>query len=347
MVFRVVSIRKIEAVITAMNGDDHSGLKGRLQYLNLQRFPPGFRVGKAKRADYGMDEVLAFSLWFSLTQASLTPASALALVKDFWPEFARLFITAASVAGTKDLDVPSDHSTIAVISGNALRSTGSPGNGGDSGPASPFDIVLSRPATLARDLGSGFDARIVIDMESVNAAIGAAMALEPAPVGEDRVAGEVRQFAEREGWAQKVNGGQTAPEPSVRKKVSEARGERLSESDYYFVRALELIDAAPRLQPRDDDHLPPPRLVRTARYLMQPSPREGWKRWVSVEGDVSFYYAAAALIERTLGIDTGVPHTVSDAALMRVTHGTGDIVTIAAAMRSIALVARKLELDQD
>ena len=343
----MVSIRKIEAVITAMNGDDPSGLKGRLQYLNLQRFPPGFRVGTAKRADYGMDEVLAFSLWFSLTQASLTPASALALVKDFWPEFARLFITAASVAGTKDLTVPSDHSTIAVISGNALRSTDRAGDGVDGRPASPFDIVLSRPATLVKDLGSGFDARIVIDMVSVNAAIQAAMALVPAPVDTDGVAEEVRQFAVREGWAPKVKGGQTAPEPSVRKKVPEARGERLSESDYYFVRALELIEAAPRFQPVDDDHLPPPRLVRTARYLLQPSPREGWKRWMSVGDDVSFYYAAAALIERSLGIDTGVPHTASDEALMRLTHGTGDIDTLAAAMRSTALIAGELELDPD
>lgn len=339
----MVSIRKIEAVITAMNGNDPSGLKGRLQYLNLQRFPPGFRVGTAKRADYGMDEVLAFSLWFSLTQASLTPASALALVKDFWPEFARLFITAAKEAGTKYLTVPSDHSTIAVISGNALRSTDRAGDGGDGRPASPFDIVLSRPAALAKDLGSGFDARIVIDMVSVNAAIEAAMALVPTPVDTDGVADEVRQFAVREGWAPNVNGGQRAPEPSVRMKVPEARGERLSESDYYFVRALELIDAAPRLQPVDDDHLPPPRLVRTARYLLQPSPREGWKRWMSVGDDVSFYYAAAALIERTLGIETGVPHTVSDAALTRLTNGTGDIATLAGAMRKTALIARELE----
>ena len=343
----MVSIRKIEAVITAMNGNDPSGLKGRLQYLNLRRFPPGFRIGTAKRADYGMDEVLAFSLWFSLTQASLTPASALALVKDFWPEFARLFITAASLAGTKDLKIPSDHSTIAVISGNALRSTDRAGDHFDGRPASPFDIVLSRPAILAEDLGSGFDARIVIDMESVNAAIEAAMALVPAPVGTDGVAEEVRQFAVREGWAPKVKGERPSPEPAVRKKAPEARGERLSESDYYFVRALELIDAAPQLPPVDDDHRPPPRLVRTARYLMQPSPREGWKGWVAVGEDVSFYYAAAALIERTLGIDTGVPHTVSDGALMRLTHGTGDIASLAAAMRSTALIARELELHPD
>lgn len=344
MVFRMVSIRKIEAVITAMNGNDPSGLKGRLQYLNLQRFPPGFRVGKAKRADYGMDEVLAFSLWFSLTQASLTPASALALVRDFWPELSRLFITAAS-AGVKGLDVPSENSTIAVISGNALRSA-DPGSDSAGQPASPFDIASATPETLPKSLGSGFDARIVIDMVSVNAAIEAAMGLEPTPVGKEGVADEIRFFAEREGWARKIGQTEKAPELAVRKKVPEARGERLSEADYYFARALELIDATPGLPAIDDDNPPPPRLVRTARYLLRPSPREGWKRWMSVgDGNVSFYFGIAALIEQTLGVATGVPHTASDGALMRLTDGEGDMETLAQKLRTTALAAHDLELD--
>lgn len=337
----MVSIRKIEAVVTAMNGGDESGLKGRLQYLNLQHFPPGFRVGKAKRADYGMDEVLAFSLWFSLCQASMTPIAAIALVSDFWPELARLYLTAASRAGVLGISSGSGDATVGIITGNALKASAKANPDDLRGPARPFDIRSSTRDALAKSLGSGFDARIVMDFDAIHEAIAAAMPKEPGPVAEAQFNEEIGAFARREGWAPPVTGDAVLPPPHVRPIVPESRGQRLSEADYYYSRALELIGAiekggAKRLKAS-------PRLNRAFGYLMDPSPREEWKRWVQVgETGIAFMWAMAALVEEATDIKTNIPETIIDGVGGRMTRDFNH--SLLEMLRETSLKARGYEL---
>jgi hypothetical protein len=336
----MVSIRKIEAVITAMNEGDASGLRGRLQYLNLHHFPPGFRVGKAKRADYGMDEVLAFSLWFSLTQASLTPIAATALVIDFWPELARLYMAAARRAGVRIEPVGPSSETIAVITGNALKAA--PKSDADDlrGPAAPFDIRSTTREALGKNLGKGFDARIVMDFEAIHETIAAAMAQDPGPVDAAQLHEAIVAFACREGRVALL--GDTArPAPSLRKINPDPRGVRLSEADYYYSRAIELLTA---IEGRGGKKLAAtPRLRRILDYILEPSPREEWKRWMQVgQSDVPFVWAIAALADETTDIRVNIPANLVITAGTRAVEGTND--SLAALLRRTALKASDYEL---
>ena len=329
--------------MTALNGGDASGLKGRLQYLNLQHFPPGFRIGKARRAEYGMEEVLAFSLWFSLTQASMTPIAATAFISDFWPEFSRLYLTAAEAAGVKGVAV-SDRptTTIAVITGNALKSSAKAHKDDLRGPARPFDILSTSRASLAKDLGHGFDARIVVDFGAVHAAFDEAMRAEPGPLTREQLAEEIRAFAHREGWAPSSSDHKTRPAPEVRPIVLEPRGQRLSEADYYYFRALEVIETVEAASRSGTRLTATPRLRRIAAYLLDPSPREGWKRWVEVgDSETAFIWAVAALIDTTTDVATGVPQTIIISAGGRVADS--NVARLADALRETAMLAREYE----
>jgi hypothetical protein len=338
----MVTIRKIEAVATVMNGGDATLIRGRLQYLNVHHFPPGFRIGKSKRANYGMDEVLAFSLWFSLTQAWMTPIAATAFVSDFWPEFARLYLLAAQAAGVEDLNVGGRRGTIAVISGQALKSSGKANVDDLRGPAQPFNIDQATPASLAKLVGKGIDARIVIDFATVQATIRDAMANEPAPLTREMLDVEIRSFAAREGWATKVSGDETRPAPAVRLAEKQSRGQRLSEMDYYYSRALEIIEEIQRYDPSGKKMKASPRLQRLAAYMRDPSPREEWKRWVEVtDSGTVFIWSMAALVEATTDIDLGIPHTVMMSAMKRVADG--DAQVLATRLRETAMRAREYE----
>jgi hypothetical protein len=343
MVVFMVSMRKVEAVVTAMNDGNAAGLKGRLQYLNLQRFPPGFRVGKAKRADYGIDEMLAFSLWFALTKASMTPLTAIALISDFWPEFSRAFLAAAAAAGAPHVVVPRRQETITVISGDALKSPAKTNPDDLRGPAKSFDIIVTTPGNVANTLNTGSGVLTLVDLRKVYAAMVDALKADPYALSEQDLERELISFAAREGWA--THDLNLLQPIWIQKKNSYPRGERLSESDYYFSRAIELIDA---VTANDGLTNLSPRIARFANYLIEPSPRESWKRGVSVgTRGATFMNVVAALIGATTSIATGVPKSIQPWEAVQPTDENWDVSTMASFLRSSAINALDFEADHE
>lgn len=337
----MVGIRKCEAVLTAMNGGDASGIHTRLKYLNLQHFPPGLRVGTAKRADYDLDELLAFALWFSLTQASFQPSTATALVIDFWPEFARLFLAGAEQAGLLPPEGDRSGETLAIISGSALKSISKGGPLDPAGPARPWNVAASRPERLHAHVSGEPGARIVIDLATTLAALLDALDAEPGIVAEGWAEQQLVAMARREGRSAQPEPGGAHPPPALRPRDAPARGDRLRERDYYFARAAELFHA---LADREERNPVSPRHERLARYLLRPSPREEWKRWVEVGATgVQFVWAAAALIEDLTDVETGVPDTMRIAAANRVGGAASGSTHLAQQLLEAAKTARGYE----
>lgn len=334
----MASLSKVHSVLVAMNEGDGTGLATRLQYLNHQGFPPGLRVGRSKRSDYDLDEVLAFALWFSLTQASFPPGTAMALVNDFWPELSRLFLAAARETGINEISIPNPTETIAVICGNVLKSTSRGGREDPFGPARPWNIVPTTERRLAGSLAEGLGASIVIDFASTWRALLSAIKSEPTPVSDSWVDEQIMSIAQREGWTNSPIE-RDAPPTKVRTKEVPARGEKLGEQDYYFCRAIELIDTI-----RDNQRMGAlsPRLGRLADYLLAPSPREEWKRWVEVgDSGAHFVWSVAALLHEKTTFATHIPETVRMAAAASVAGS--DSGALAMRLRETAVRARAYE----
>jgi len=333
----MVGIRKIEAALAATNGGDATGLHTRLQYLNLQRFPPGLRVGPARRVNYDLDEAYAFALWFSLTQAAFTPLAAMALVTDFWPELTRLFLAASQKAGVSGIAVPNPDETIAVIYGNALTMTARPSPSNLEAVARPFDITSATHSNLAGRLGGGLAASVVIDLVTVRSALVSALKADPEPLDQSTLDQQITSVAIREGWSPEAKNG--APIPEIRRKEIPPRGEKLGERDYYFSRAIEFIDT---IGNRPERAALTPRLERIAGYLLTPSPREEWKRWVEVaDSGRQFIWGIGALLAETTTVTTHLPETLVIGAASVIADG--DTSALAVKLRATAERARDYE----
>lgn len=336
----MVSMRKVEAVITAINGGDAASLKSRLQYLNLQGFPPGLRVGRARRADYGLEEIVAYAIWFSLTQASLAPATAMALISDYWPELARLFLASAQAAGVEGIDLAGHSETVAILRGRTIGTAGTTSGKPLRGASVLLDLTPSSKAEIARNMGAAFGGSVLIDFEGIYSTLVAALADEPHPISPESLSEQIRAMASQ------ASGVSHDQQPSLlqsrilsRRDVL-PRGERLSEADYYFARALELVDA---VEARSSPRRPTRRQALIAQYVLRPSQREEWKRWVAVEDTgVAFAWVAAALVAAYFGMETGYPATLEIGVMSHV--GGNRIETLAEVLKKTALIGRDLEL---
>lgn len=335
----MVSIRKCEAVLTAINDGDGTGVHTRLKYLNLQRFPPGLRVGTARRADYDLDEVLAFALWFSLSQASFPPATATALVTDFWPEFTRMFLAAAHEDRAPGIEVEGLGETMAVITGKALKAASKEAPDEAAGPARAWNIEGALPSDLQDRLAGGYSSSVVVDLAATRRALLTALETGERPVAADWIAEQTASIARREGWTVALDRRGHRDVVAVRSKERNPRGEKLGERDYFFTRAIEIVDALAADATR---RFPRQRLRRLARYVMRPSPREDWKRWVEVEDSgVQFVRAMEALIDGAGLVEGGSPHTVLTGAANRIADGEPGV--LAAKIRHTAERARFYE----
>ena len=317
-----------------------AGVRNRLQYLSISNFPPGLRVGKARRADYGLDEVWALCLATALMRAGMPPAASAAIVTDYWPEIARGLVEVGgrSVRWQRPL-AAADHVFMIV---GAERLPDSIRGDDPRGPARSYSIYLGPLSSerVVTEVGAG--GAVVVDLDRILADMNSALAADPASVSEGTVREALDELEQLHGTTSEVE------LPEVRRIAGDnhaeqlVRGQRLREMDYYFTRAEEIASAA--VTRVLDQSVPNARQAVLLRYLARPAPREIWKRRVRVVEEVGFDEALDVLTCRLFRADSIFPATMGVAAAHALAKaGLADTAALATALIRIASEGRKWE----
>lgn len=328
----VVALSFLTSLISELHDvppSGHASVLSRLRRLSLEDFPPGHRVGSSKSADYSLDDMIALSAWFSLSEAFVPPVIATRMLRSCWPEIAR----GHAVAFTGSAD---GSPTFAVFIPAALADMGreerAKGRGGinqgtwelrmASGTEALAALPTARGGVIVLDLG-----RIAERLMERLGASSDAPSLRTA----------IDDFVSREAMAEDLAGSDVRIVPTERAHVTPAAGDRLMFGDHLYARAIDVVRAVVGGTGGD----PPRRLID---YVARPNRREGWKRWVEVEGSgVPFLWAFSTWLE-TSGRDGVVilPDTVKTAIEGRLSRG--DAVTdIGQALMATAERARLYE----
>lgn len=337
----MISIRKVEAVIAGMYAlDAATVVRARLQHLNVRDFPPGLRVGKAKRAEYGVAELYAYSVWFALAEAFVPGAVAAEMVRDAWPELVR-----ALLASAEPTSIPGRRGdTFVCVIPEALAAAG-PATGAHGTAGDAWDIRIVGENDLVPLVRGAIGGAWFLDVGGLLTRMIDWLGVGPMAVDADTVRSEFDDLLLLDGWVPtppKAEGVQ-AP-PRVRRAEARERGERLCEADYYFARAIAILDG---LGSGTDATKPNARATRYLRYLEDPAPRERWKAWPRVTGsDVPFWWALAALVQvRHVDVLPHLPATLL-AAAANALGDVGDTTAQIAMLRGAAERYRGMELDE-
>lgn len=338
---RMISIRKVEAVIAGMYAiDPTTVVRARLQHLNVRDFPPGLRVGKAKRAEYGVAELYAYAVWFALAEAFVPGAVAAEIVRDAWPELVR-----AVLASAKPTSIPSHRGdTIVCVIPQALASTG-PATGTQGVAADAWDLRIIGDNDLVPLVSGAIGGAWFLDVGGLLTRMIEWLGVGPTPVDADTVVSEIDALLLLDGWMPRPAKAQsTQAPPLVKQAEPRNRGDRLFEADYYFTRAIAILDG---LGCGADATKLNARAMRYLRYLENPAPRERWKAWPRVTGsDVPFWWALAALVQsRHPDVLPHLPATLLTAAANAL-GDVGDRAEQIALLRSAAEHYRGMELNE-
>lgn len=288
----MIRIGKLEQVISGVVGADVRSVRNRLQYLAVNGFPPGLRVGRAKRADYGLEEVYALNLVFALARGGMPPAAAAAVVGDYWPELAFAMVNAGGRAISKR-SPGAKHEFVLV---GAERLPVSSGSRKDGTPTDSYGVDVGRLADLEKSAMSGTGASLLMDIDALYRAIHAGLTTEPDAVPVEDIEKALLQTYRDQALQEGSLDASADAAVSYRDLAPPDRGLRLCEQDYFFARAIELIDAAgggPTFSKR--------RLSVFAAYLARPAPIEAWKRRVPFVAGTSFVEGLAVFAEPVLG----------------------------------------------
>lgn len=308
------SFADVQDVIASRHGVPPTGrraLLSRLRHLNAADFPPGTRVGPGRRADYRVDDLFAFSMWFALAEAFVPPTVVSRLVRDCWPELVRAMLTAAGRdARVGGLDLGGSSGTVAVIVPYALDFVkgGPRGSGRGAVGAGSWELRMEDAPALVPAPG----ALLVVDVARevrtmLDRFADAEGRLKPAIVN------ELRTVAAEQGWARPGVAQPLATVVDARRRTPLSEGDRLGDADHFFGRAIELLGS--RADGEDDDWTLDARSARHLAYLAEPFRREGWKRQLEVAG-VPFLYALWAHLG-TGAWEAPLPATLQVAVLGR------------------------------
>ena len=316
-------------------------VRARLQHLNVRDFPPGLRVGKAKRAEYGVAELYAYAVWFALTEAFVPGAVAAEIVRDAWPELVRVLLASAKPTSAAN---PSDSSFVAIIP-EALAAAGPGTNAADTG-SNTWDLRIVGERDLLPSISGAVGGAWFLDIAGLYARMVHWLSVGIAPMGTDVVRAEIDELLLRDGWVAKPEklGNPEAP-PSIRQAQVRHRGDRLIEADYYFTRAIAILES---LNSRGAEVALDVRSLRYLRYIEDPAPRERWKAWPRVtDGGVPFWWALAALVQNgNTNVLSHLPATLL-AAATNALQDFGDTTAQISLLRSAAERYREMELDDD
>jgi len=337
----MISIRKIEAVIAGMYGlEPTKVVRARLQHLNVRDFPPGLRVGKAKRAEYGVAELYAYALWFALAEAFVPGAVAVEIVRDAWPELVRALLASAEPTAVESHPA----TNFVCLVPEALAATG-PTTNARAAAADAWDIRIVNGTDLAPLVSGAVGGAWFLDVSGLLDRMINWLGAGPMPVAADIVRSEIGGLLLLDGWIPGPSKAES-PEasPSIRHAEARVRGDRLFEADYYFARAIAILDDL------GSSHATSPlsaRAMRYLRYLEDPAPRERWKAWPRVTGsEIPFWWAFAALVQAHH--PDAVPH-LSGTLIAIATNALGDVGDTAAQislLRSDAERYREMELHE-
>ena len=280
----------------------------RLRRLSLEDFPPGHRVGSANSADYSLDDMVALSAWFSLSEAFVPPVIATRMLRSCWPEIARGHAVAFARA-------PDGSPTFAVFSPAALADMGreerAKGRGGIN--QGTWELSMASGAEALAALPAARGGLIVLDLGRIAERL---MALLGASLDSPSLRSAVDDFVSREAVAEDLAGSDVRIVPTEHAHVTPAAGDRLVVGDHLYARAIEVVRPVVGGAVAD----PPRRLID---YVARPNRREGWKRWVEVEGSgVPFLWAFSTWLEAS-GRDGVVvlPETLKTAIEGRLSKG--------------------------
>ncbi len=81
----------LEDLVRAVHGDGsgRSALLGRFKYFQRMSFPGGSNTGRGSRANYGLEQILAFLVAFEILELGIPPVRAVRLIRTSWPQIAR------------------------------------------------------------------------------------------------------------------------------------------------------------------------------------------------------------------------------------------------------------------
>lgn len=337
----MISIRKVEAVIAGMYGlEPTKVVRARLQHLNVRDFPPGLRVGKAKRADYGVAELYAYAVWFALADAFVPGAVAAEIVRDAWPELVRALLASANPTSGES----NRSSSFVCITPEALAATG-PARAADETTADTWDLRIVGETDLAPLVLGAAGGAWFLDVGGLLQRMLGWLGAGPMPVVADTVRSEIERLLLLDGWLPGYPNAES-PEaaPSIRPAETRVRGDRLIEADYYFARAIAILDG---IESDSEVSALSPRAMRYLRYLENPAPRERWKAWPRVtDSEIPFWWALAALVQaRHADI---LPHLSATlvAVATNALANVGDTTAQISLLRSEAERYRGMELNE-
>lgn len=84
---------QVENLIAAIHGAGvrPTALLGRFKHFQRLGFPGGSNTGRGSRAEYGVEQILAFALAFELLETGIMPVRAVRIVRSAWHDAARVF----------------------------------------------------------------------------------------------------------------------------------------------------------------------------------------------------------------------------------------------------------------
>lgn len=331
----MIRIGKLETVLAAAAGEA-AGVRNRLQYLAVNDFPPGLRVGRARRADYELDELWALSLAFASMRAGMAPAASTAIISDYWPEISRALVTVGNrVLGAWRRPTPAGRAFLAITAHRLPEAIqGEP----KRARARRYTVSIGPMSADALVDLIGTGGAVIIDLDRAFMEIGNGLLEGPSPIGEEEVRTALNEIEALQG-ASPGMASSTAPQ-STEHRMHEPppRGERLREMDFYFARAAEIATA------EDLPRRPDARQAAFLRYLADPAGREEWKRWIEVAGEVPLGIAVEILSRDAFGVAAEMPETMVAAARSRLQRaGLGGAAALAAAIAEKVAAGRCFE----